>query len=62
MLSQVSMESRRFIPQIAEEQFASYFGVPLIVKGQVKGVLKVFGRKVLKIDEEWLNFLSTLGG
>lgn len=56
------MESRRFIPQIAEEQFASYFGVPLIVKGQVKGVLKVFGRKVLKIDEEWLNFLSTLGG
>jgi len=47
---------------MAEEKFSSYFGVPLIVKGQIKGVLEVFGRKILKPDEEWLNFLSTLGG
>jgi len=50
------------LPQMAEEKFSSYFGVPLIVKGQIKGVLEVFGRKILKPDEEWLNFLSTLGG
>ncbi len=55
-------EGEDAVPQMAEEFFTSYFGVPLIVKGQIKGVLEVFTRKVLKPDEEWLNFLSTLGG
>jgi response regulator RpfG family c-di-GMP phosphodiesterase/putative methionine-R-sulfoxide reductase with GAF domain len=55
-------EGEDAIPQMAEELFTSYFGVPLIVKGQIKGVLEVFNRKILRPDEEWLNFLSTLGG
>lgn len=45
-----------------EEGFSSYFSVPLIAKGQVKGVLDIFNRKPLNPDQEWFNFLETLGG
>jgi putative nucleotidyltransferase with HDIG domain len=44
------------------EDFACYFGMPLIAKGQVKGVLEVFHRHALDPDEEWLDFLNTLAG
>jgi putative nucleotidyltransferase with HDIG domain len=36
--------------------------VPLISKGEVKGVLEIFNRTRLKPDREWLDFLETLGG
>jgi putative nucleotidyltransferase with HDIG domain len=36
--------------------------VPLIAKGQVRGVLEIFNRSTLKPDAEWLNFLETLAG
>lgn len=42
------------------EKFISYYGVPLIAKGQVKGVLEVYQRDWLHPDQEWLNFLDTL--
>lgn len=45
-----------------EEQFISYYSVPLIAKGQVKGVLDIFNRSLLNPDDEWFNFLETLGG
>lgn len=47
---------------LADEEFVSYFGVPLIVKGEVKGVLEIFQRSELNPDQEWLSFLETLGG
>jgi putative nucleotidyltransferase with HDIG domain len=47
---------------MAGENFACYYGVPLIAKGQVKGVLEVFHRHVLDPDTEWLDFLNTLAG
>ncbi len=47
---------------LAEDEFISYFGVPLIIKGQVKGVLEVFHRSSLEPDAEWLDFLNTLAG
>lgn len=46
----------------AGEGFVSYFGVPLIAKGQVQGVLEVFHRQSLHPDQEWIEFLETLGG
>ncbi len=49
-------------PQLSSEDFISYFGVPLIVKGQVKGVLEIFHRTRLDPDPEWFDFLSTLAG
>ncbi|HNF94683.1 MAG TPA: PAS domain S-box protein, partial [Anaerolineales bacterium] len=47
---------------IQEEHFLEYFGVPLIVKGQLKGVLEIFNREALNPDPEWLTYLETLGG
>ena len=47
---------------LADEAFVSYYAVPLITKGEVKGVLEVFHRSRFNPDHEWLNFLETLGG
>ena len=44
------------------EDFVCYYGVPLITKGQVKGVLEVFHRTKLNPDAEWFDFLNTLAG
>jgi putative nucleotidyltransferase with HDIG domain len=49
-------------PAFATEQFVSYYGVPLIAKGEVRGVLEVYHRSALAADPEWLNFLDTLAG
>ncbi len=47
---------------ISMEGFTTYYGVPLVFKGKVKGVLEVFHRKPLNPDREWLDFLDTLAG
>ncbi len=51
---------------LAADSFASYYAVPLIAKGQVRGVLEVFQRPPLdgsvasRPEREWLDFLETL--
>ncbi len=42
------------------EDFVTYFGVPLVAKGRVKGVLEIFHRSRLEPDEEWFEFLGAL--
>ena len=49
-------------PTFSQEGFVSYFGVPLIAKGEIKGVLEVFHRSAFEAENEWLNFLETLAG
>jgi len=49
-------------PIFYRESFASYFGIPLIAKGQVCGVLEIFHRTALDPDPDWLSFLETLAG
>jgi PAS domain S-box-containing protein len=49
-------------PILEQENFLAYFGVPLIAKGQVVGVLEIFNRSPLDPDQEWLDFLEALGG
>ena len=49
-------------PTFSQEGFVSYFGVPLMAKGEIKGVLEVFHRSAFEADTEWLNFLETLAG
>jgi len=44
-----------------EEGFETYFSVPLIAKGQIKGVLDIFNHTQLNPEEDWFNFLETLG-
>jgi len=47
---------------LKEEQFIEYFGVPLIAKGVLKGVLEIFNRQALSPEPDWLHYLETLGG
>jgi PAS domain S-box-containing protein/putative nucleotidyltransferase with HDIG domain len=47
---------------IVEEMFVSYYAVPLVAKGQVKGVLELYHRTRLDPDPEWLDFLGSLAG
>ena len=47
---------------IKGEGFIEYFGVPLVAKGLLKGVLEIFNRTPLTSDPDWLKYLETLGG
>ena len=44
------------------EKFKTYWGVPIISKGVVRGVLEVFNKTDTKPDHDWMDFLETLGG
>jgi len=44
------------------EGIQAYFVVPLIVKGEIKGVLETFHRKPHPSDPEWLEFLESVAG
>ncbi len=44
----------------SQEGFVAYYALPLIVKGQVKGVLETFYRKPPVSDPEWMEFLGSL--
>jgi len=48
--------------EFAGENFRACFVVPLIAKGNARGVLEVFHRQPLHPDEEWLDFLEALAG
>jgi len=54
-------DTPKLLPTL-DAQFGAYYGVPLIVKDQVEGVLELFSRTPLDPDSEWLNFLETLAG
>ena len=47
-------------PFLKQESFAMYFGIPLIAKGQVKGVLELFHREYVQPDKEWFEFAQAL--
>jgi len=49
-------------PFFSAEGFVAYYGMPLIAKGQVKGVLEIFHRAPLAAGPDWVNLLETLTG
>jgi putative nucleotidyltransferase with HDIG domain/PAS domain S-box-containing protein len=55
---------RRFIrqPYIKGEDFISYVGAPLEAKGRVRGVLEVYSRSPLKMDQDWVDYLEVVAG
>ena len=46
--------------QFASEDFVTYIAVPLIAKGQVKGVLELFHRSPLNVSADWMGFLEAI--
>jgi HD-GYP domain-containing protein (c-di-GMP phosphodiesterase class II) len=47
---------------VAAERFKAYVGMPLIAKGEVKGVLEVFKRTPMQFDDERRSLLEVLAG
>jgi HD-GYP domain-containing protein (c-di-GMP phosphodiesterase class II) len=47
---------------VAAERFVAYLVVPLVAKGEIKGVLEIFHRESLNMDEERKSFLEMLAG
>jgi HD-GYP domain-containing protein (c-di-GMP phosphodiesterase class II) len=58
LLEQPGISSR--FPDIFFEQFVTYVGVPLIAKGQLKGVLEIFHREPLEFGQDEYRFLEML--
>jgi PAS domain S-box-containing protein len=44
-------------PLLVDEEFVAHYAVPLVAKGQVKGVLELFHRSPLTPGREWQDFL-----
>jgi HD-GYP domain-containing protein (c-di-GMP phosphodiesterase class II) len=49
-------------PLFVQENFVTYWGVPLLAKGRVLGVLEMFHRSPLKPDKDLQNFLVMVAG
>ncbi|PKN15817.1 MAG: hypothetical protein CVU68_13185 [Deltaproteobacteria bacterium HGW-Deltaproteobacteria-3] len=45
---------------LQHEKFITYYAVPLIAKGQVKGVFEIFCRQRFEADPEWSDFFEAL--
>ncbi len=44
------------------ENFVAYHAIPLIAKGQVQGVLEIYRRSPMQVDQEWITFFEMLAG
>ncbi len=51
-----------FPVNLEQEGMVSFYGLPLITKGDLKGVLELFHRNRLDPDQEWMDFAETLSG
>ncbi len=58
-LSLIGDECERYA-QLSNDGFVACFGMPLIAKGQIKGMLEVLHRSPLDLDQEWLDFFESL--
>jgi PAS domain S-box-containing protein len=47
---------------LKEEKIKSYFGVALVAKEKIVGVLELYLRKETETDSEWLDFFQTIAG
>jgi putative nucleotidyltransferase with HDIG domain len=45
---------------VNQEGFRCYTGIPLIAKGELKGVMEIFHRKAFIHDEHWLNLVESM--
>lgn len=55
------LEAHRF-NALAPEKFRAYYGLPLVAKAQIQGVIEIFHRSPLEPDAEWLEFVETIAG
>jgi PAS domain S-box-containing protein len=60
----LTQEDTKFTQSLAfaAEQFVSYFGVPLLAKGQLVGVMEIFHRSPLDPDQQRLELFEMVAG
>jgi len=46
---------------LTRERFVSYFGIPLIAKGKIIGVMELFRRETIDFIPEWKKYAETVG-
>jgi len=46
----------------ANDGLHAYIGIPLVAKGQVKGVLEIFQRTEIDLNSDWMELLDALSG
>jgi PAS domain S-box-containing protein/putative nucleotidyltransferase with HDIG domain len=55
------LDNHQLMDLMTSENFFCYYAIPLITMGEVKGVLEVYNRTALEPDNEWFDFLDSLG-
>ncbi|MDA2934019.1 PAS domain S-box protein [Acidobacteria bacterium AH-259-D05] len=45
---------------LSEEEFVAHYAVPLVARGELKGVLELFNRSAVTPDPNWSDFLTTV--
>jgi PAS domain S-box-containing protein len=55
-------DRRKLLSSSEEEKFLSYMVLPLIARGETKGVLELFHRSPISKNEEWMGFAEALAG
>lgn len=55
-----SHQEREHVDLLTKQGFVAYACAPLLTKGDVIGVLEVFGRKTFRKGKDWLDFFETL--
>ena len=48
--------------EFSTEKFVSYYGVPLLVKNRLVGVLEILNRSVMNPDANWVDLLKLIAG
>jgi len=61
-LTNIKLTGLEVMKEWSNEGFREYWGVPIISKGVVRGILEVFNKNEKRPDQDWVDFLDTLGG
>lgn len=52
----------RYPVDLSSENITSYYGLPLLARGKLEGVLQIFSHTRLDPDEDWFSFADALAG
>jgi PAS domain S-box-containing protein len=58
----ISNSASVLVKYLEGENFVGYHAIPLIAKGQIQGVLEIFRRSPMQVDQEWISFFEMLAG
>ncbi|MBA4375282.1 MAG: hypothetical protein C0401_03800 [Anaerolinea sp.] len=59
-LEQDQVSSPAIADIIKQEKFIKYLATPMVIKGQIKGIIEIYHRSELEPGREWLNFFEAL--